>query len=65
MKCCIVVASLAISGILSLTHSTINSGISGTIALIYSIALIMLMSIACYDRCINKDYRSGTETNRE
>jgi len=65
MKCGIVLASLAISGLLSLTHSTINAGISQTIAIIYGIALTMLMCIACYDRCINKDYQETSQSTTD
>jgi len=65
MKCCVVLASLAISDILSLTHSSINAGISGTIALIYGIALIMFLSIACYDRCINKNHPIEMESSSD
>lgn len=55
MKCCLVLSSSAITAFLIYTNSVINAGISGTVALIYGIALIMLMGIGCYDRCVNRD----------
>ena len=55
MKCCVVVFSSLITASLVYTNSVINAGISGTVALIYGIALFMLLGIGCYDRCINKE----------
>ena len=55
MKCCVVVFSSLITASLVFTNSVINAGISGTVALIYGIALVMLLGIGCYDRCVNKE----------
>ncbi len=56
MKCCVVVFSTLITASLIYTNSVINAGISGTVALIYGIALTMLLSIGIYDRHVNKEY---------
>ncbi len=55
MKCCVVVFSTLITASLIYTNSVINAGISGTVALIYGIALVMLLGIGCYDRCVNRE----------
>ena len=55
MKCCVVVFSTMITAALIYTNSVINAGISGTVALIYGIALVMLLGIGCYDRCVNRE----------
>ncbi len=55
MKCCILIASSGMTALLVYTNSIINAGISGTVALIYGIALVMLLGIGCYDRCVNRE----------
>jgi len=61
MKCCLVLSSTGITAFLIYTNSVINAGISGTVALIYGIALIMLMGIGCYDRCVNRGCEESIE----
>jgi len=56
MKCCVVVFSTLITASLVYSNSIINAGISGTVALIYGIALTMLLSIGIYDRRVNREH---------
>jgi len=65
MKCCVVVISCAITAFLIYTNSIINAGISGTVALIYGIALVMLLGIGFYDRSVNRECLAALEAERK
>ena len=55
MKCCVVFTTVAATAYLMLfTSNLINTGITGTIAIIYSIALAMLVCIAVHDKIVNR-----------
>ena len=55
MKCCVVITTVSATAFLMLfTSNMINTGITGTIALIYSIALGMLVCIAVHDKIVNR-----------
>ena len=51
MKCCLVGFLAGVTGILLIIgHNRIYTGITGTIALVYGIALLMLVAIAFHER---------------
>lgn len=55
MKCCLVCVTGGVTGLLLVFgHNRINSGITGTIALVYGIALVLLVSIAIHDKLVNQ-----------
>lgn len=65
MKCCIVLVSVGITALLVLKHSAINAGVSGTVALIYTIALCMLLCIGIYDKIVNRNYEANLSRSEE
>ena len=55
MKCCVVFTTVAATAYLMFfTSNMINTGITGTIAIIYSIALGMLVCIGIHDKIVNR-----------
>ena len=53
MKCCVVCVTGGTTGaLLLLQHNLINTGITGTIALVYSIALMLLVCIAVHEKVV-------------
>jgi len=65
MKCCIVAVSIGITALLVLKHNAINAGVSGTVALIYTIALCMLLCIGVYDKIVNRNYEASLSRTEE
>lgn len=60
MKCCLVGFLAGVTGIfLVVGHNLIYTGITGTIALLYGIALLMLVSIAVHERICSRDDPGG------
>jgi len=56
MKCCVVMTTVSATAFLMIFGSNkINTGITGTIAVIYGIALGMLVCIAVHDKIVNRD----------
>jgi hypothetical protein len=60
MKCCVFLFAMAVTGVLLIMGggNIIHAGISGTVALLYGIGLLMLSSIAIYDKIVNRHHRT-------